>query len=144
MKHATPVSILKTATPTGSSKKQLIRELLGLLSTEKDVLWRSSPALFDSGKSESGSRGRTRYQRQSSVERSQVSNTPTHSTMSGIDYLDSSQDWEDSDFEFSPSPSPHKMTGRRGGTPPPDSPPDNEAIYDMLRELDTKREINLV
>nr|WBM82750.1 MAG: ORF3 [Torque teno polar bear virus 48] len=64
---------------------------MGLLSTEKDVLWRSSPTLFDNDESESESSGRIRKnRRQSGGGLSHVSPTPSARTrsLSGVESLD--------------------------------------------------------
>nr|WBM82714.1 MAG: ORF3 [Torque teno polar bear virus 36] len=130
-KYKTPVkpaSILKeTSTVTASSKKQALRELLGLLSQDDDVLWRSSPALFSSGKSSrKGSPSKTPLTLSPSCPE-----TPTARTLSGITPLSPSDDGEDDEWD------PFSSEEEDGGEDPPESPPlDNEAIYDMLQELE--------
>ncbi|WCS65225.1 ORF3 [Grizzly bear anellovirus 2] len=131
---ATPASILKkTSTKMGSSKKELLRELLALTTPTKREFWRSSPNLYSSGESENGSTGR--MNRIKDPNSPCVSNTPTHDTgsLSGIDSLGDSDN--DSWDPFSDS-----EEERGGGISPPYTPPDNEQIYEMLRMLEKEEQ----
>ncbi|WCS65237.1 ORF3 [Grizzly bear anellovirus 6] len=135
-------SILKTSQGGGSSKKRLMRELLEALSEPGDAWWRSSPNLFasDSESSERESDGPTKRARGS--QRSNfVSETPTWDTgsqVSGVWSGTSSSD-VDSDAEIDRWVPWEELKGGEVSPPPP--PPSNEDIYQMLRELDNKKEL---
>ncbi|WCS65222.1 ORF3 [Grizzly bear anellovirus 1] len=130
---AKPASYLRGILKTpGSSQKKPLKELLKLVTPEKKEFWRSSPGLFSSvPESESESDGETNKTKNKRQSFQWVSQTPTYSTksLSGVESLTSSDDEGDID-----DPTWEKWL--EGGSPPPNTPPDNEIIYKLLRSLE--------
>nr|WBM82702.1 MAG: ORF3 [Torque teno polar bear virus 32] len=124
-----------------------MRELLEALSEPKKDWWRSSPALFSSGdESDDGYTGRMKRKRLPSSPG--VSETPSHGShceddLSGIWSSPPTDDDDDGDWEVWDDDDDFKNKPRGGwNTPPPDTPPDHNEIYEMLRELDNKGELD--
>ncbi|WCS65243.1 ORF3 [Grizzly bear anellovirus 8] len=137
---AGPVSILKkTWTPQGSSKIKPWLELLEHLSEPRKEWWRSSPGLFASESEEEPepSPGPMKRSRKS-LDLTGVSETPSHRTgshVSGVWPNTSSDDESDDDWERG-----WDNWEEGGDESPPYTPPSNEEIYAMLKELDNKEE----
>nr|WBU87842.1 MAG: ORF3 [Torque teno polar bear virus 6] len=75
-----------------------------------------------------------------------VSETPSHRShedISGIWESPPTDDDEDDDWEIWDDEDNFKRKPRGGwNTPPPNTPPDSHEIYEMLRELDNKGELD--
>ncbi|ASH99114.1 ORF3 [Giant panda anellovirus] len=113
-----------STSPRDPQRGKLFRELLNLLGTERKNWWRSSPGFFDTDESENESPDGTNQEKKRKM---LVPPTPTQKksnvNISGVWPHASDSDWSESE-------------GGEDSSSPPDTPPSNEEIYDLLRELD--------